>query len=95
MNNKEYQVFISSTYADLTEERKKILDVLFMADCIPARASMRPSAFPGYLPVAFWMAALPIRRRDRTGIAPVSPAGICCIRRSVISNDSVFSISEA
>ena len=36
MNSKKYQVFISSTYADLAEERKKILDVLFMADCIPA-----------------------------------------------------------
>lgn len=36
MNDKKYQVFISSTYADLIEERKKILDVLFMADCIPA-----------------------------------------------------------
>lgn len=36
MNNKKYQVFISSTYADLVEERKRILDVLFMADCIPA-----------------------------------------------------------
>lgn len=36
MNNKKYQVFISSTYADLIAERKKILDVLFMADCIPA-----------------------------------------------------------
>lgn len=36
MNNKKFQVFISSTYADLLEERKKILDVLFMADCIPA-----------------------------------------------------------
>lgn len=36
MNNKKYQVFISSTYADLAEERKKILDVLLMADCIPA-----------------------------------------------------------
>ena len=36
MNNKKYQVFISSTYADLIEERKKILDILFMADCIPA-----------------------------------------------------------
>ncbi len=33
MNNKKFQVFISSTYADLLEERKKILDVLFMADC--------------------------------------------------------------
>lgn len=36
MNNKKCQVFISSAYADLIEERKKILDVLFMADCIPA-----------------------------------------------------------
>jgi nucleoside 2-deoxyribosyltransferase len=36
MNNKKYQVFVSSTYADLAEERKKILDVLLMADCIPA-----------------------------------------------------------
>lgn len=36
MNDKKYQVFISSTYADLVEERKHILDVLFMADCIPA-----------------------------------------------------------
>lgn len=36
MNNKKYQVFISSTYADLVEERKRILDVLLMADCIPA-----------------------------------------------------------
>lgn len=36
MNNKKYQVFISSTYSDLVEERKKILDVLLMADCIPA-----------------------------------------------------------
>lgn len=36
MNNKKFQVFISSTYADLIEERKKILDILLMADCIPA-----------------------------------------------------------
>lgn len=36
MAEKKYQVFISSTYADLIEERKKILDVLLMADCIPA-----------------------------------------------------------
>lgn len=36
MNSKKYQVFISSTYSDLIEERKKILDVLLMADCIPA-----------------------------------------------------------
>lgn len=36
MDNTKYQVFISSTYADLVEERKKILDILLTADCIPA-----------------------------------------------------------
>lgn len=36
MDNRKYQVFISSTYTDLIEERKKVLDVLLMADCIPA-----------------------------------------------------------
>lgn len=36
MNNKKYQVFISSTYSDLIEERKKVMDILLMADCIPA-----------------------------------------------------------
>ena len=32
----KYQVFVSSTYTDLIEERKSILDVLLMADCIPS-----------------------------------------------------------
>ena len=32
----KYQVFVSSTYTNLIEERKSILDVLLMADCIPA-----------------------------------------------------------
>ena len=45
MQNRKYQVFISSTYSDLVkkdenvtpkEKRKKVLDVLLMADCIPA-----------------------------------------------------------
>lgn len=36
MENIKYQVFISSTYSDLKEERKQILDILLMADCIPA-----------------------------------------------------------
>ncbi len=36
MADKKYQVFISSTYADLKNERRKILDILLMADCIPA-----------------------------------------------------------
>ena len=36
MAEKKYQVFVSSTYTDLIEERRKILDILLMADCIPA-----------------------------------------------------------
>ncbi len=36
MDNIKYQVFISSTYSDLIDERKQVLDVLLMADCIPA-----------------------------------------------------------
>ena len=36
MKDKKYQVFISSTYTDLIEERRKVLDILLMADCIPA-----------------------------------------------------------
>ena len=36
MNEKKHQVFISSTFLDLKEERRKILDILLMADCIPA-----------------------------------------------------------
>ena len=35
-NNKKYQVFISSTYSDLIEERRKVIEVLLLADCIPA-----------------------------------------------------------
>lgn len=33
---KKYQVFVSSTYTDLIEERHNITNVLLMADCIPA-----------------------------------------------------------
>lgn len=36
MYNIKYQVFISSTYSDLAKERKQVLDILLMADCIPA-----------------------------------------------------------
>lgn len=35
MEEKKYQVFISSTYTDLIEERKKIVDVILTAGCIP------------------------------------------------------------
>lgn len=34
--DKKYQVFVSSTFRDLSNERKKVLDLLLMADCIPA-----------------------------------------------------------
>lgn len=33
---RKYQVFLSSTYTDLKEERQNITNVLLMADCIPA-----------------------------------------------------------
>ena len=36
MADKKCQVFISSTFTDLQEERKGILDTLLKADCIPA-----------------------------------------------------------
>ena len=36
MNETKYQVFVSSTYSDLINERKQVLDILLMADCIPA-----------------------------------------------------------
>lgn len=36
MDNKKYQVFISSTYSDLIEERRKVIEVLLLAECIPA-----------------------------------------------------------
>lgn len=36
MEGRKYQVFLSSTYSDLIEERRKVLDILLMADCIPA-----------------------------------------------------------
>jgi len=36
MSTKKYQVFISSTFTDLAEERRKALNILLMADCIPA-----------------------------------------------------------
>lgn len=32
----KYQVFVSSTYKDLLEERQEVIDILLMADCIPA-----------------------------------------------------------
>ena len=35
-DNRRYQVFVSSTFEDLKEERKKIYEALMQIDCIPA-----------------------------------------------------------
>jgi len=34
--DKRYQVFVSSTYEDLKEERQEVMHALLELDCIPA-----------------------------------------------------------
>jgi len=41
---KKYQVFISSTYEDLKEERKEVIQALLELDCIPVGMEMFPAA---------------------------------------------------
>ena len=41
---KRYQVFVSSTYADLQEERKTVMQALLELDCIPAGMELFPAA---------------------------------------------------
>ncbi len=41
---KRYQIFVSSTYADLKEERQKVLQTLMEMDCIPSGMEMFPAA---------------------------------------------------
>jgi len=41
---KRYQVFLSSTYADLKEERRKVMQALMEMDCIPAGMELFPAA---------------------------------------------------
>lgn len=41
---KRYQVFVSSTYADLMEERQKVIQALMEMDCIPAGMELFPAA---------------------------------------------------
>jgi hypothetical protein len=36
MQSKRYQVFVSSTYADLKDERRSVIETLLNLDCIPA-----------------------------------------------------------
>lgn len=41
--DKRYQVFISSTYADLKDERSKVIQTLMEMDCIPAGMELFPA----------------------------------------------------
>ena len=41
---KKYQVFVSSTYIDLSEERKEVIQALLELDCIPVGMELFPAA---------------------------------------------------
>ena len=41
---KRYQIFVSSTFADLQEERQKVIQALMEMDCIPAGMELFPAA---------------------------------------------------
>ena len=40
----KYQVFVSSTYVDLIEERKEITQAILEANCIPAGMELFPAS---------------------------------------------------
>ena len=42
--DKRFQVFVSSTYADLKEERQKVIQTVMEMDCIPAGRELFPAA---------------------------------------------------
>jgi len=42
--NKRYQVFVSSTYTDLQEERQQVMHALLEMDCIPSGMELFPAA---------------------------------------------------
>jgi hypothetical protein len=44
MTERRYQVFVSSTYQDLIEERQKLMQALLELDCIPAGMELFPAA---------------------------------------------------
>jgi len=44
MSDKRYQVFVSSTYADLKEERQEVMHTLLQIDCFPSAMELFPSA---------------------------------------------------
>ncbi len=41
--DKRYQVFVSSTYSDLQDERKKVMHTILSLDCIPAGMELFPA----------------------------------------------------
>ncbi|MDU0369565.1 DUF4062 domain-containing protein [Hymenobacter endophyticus] len=41
--DKRYQVFVSSTFADLQDERKKVQQAIMELDCIPAGMELFPA----------------------------------------------------
>jgi hypothetical protein len=43
MSDKRYQVFVSSTYTDLKDERGKVIQTLMELDCIPAGMELFPA----------------------------------------------------
>lgn len=42
--DKKYQVFVSSTYIDLVEERQEVMQALLELDCIPIGMELFPAA---------------------------------------------------
>jgi hypothetical protein len=40
---RKHQVFVSSTYKDLMEERKQVIHALLELDCIPAGMELFPA----------------------------------------------------
>jgi hypothetical protein len=44
MNSKRFQVFVSSTFEDLKEERSEVMQALLELDCMPAGMELFPSA---------------------------------------------------
>jgi hypothetical protein len=42
--NRKYQVFVSSTYSDLIEERQEVIHALLELDCIPSGMELFPAA---------------------------------------------------
>jgi hypothetical protein len=41
---KRYQVFVSSTFQDLQEERQEVIQALLELDCIPSGMELFPAA---------------------------------------------------